>query len=510
MPSFERLSPQDTSFLYFESPVSHMHVGSVAIFEDPGLTAEELNAHIDQRLDLVPRFRKKLMWVPYGQGRPVWVDDPHFDVRFHVRHTGLPRPGGESELLTLMGRLMSTPLDRKRPLWELWMVDLPGERKAVIQKTHHCLIDGVSGVDLATVLLDLDKHASPVESERWTPAPAPSKGELLRATLLERIVKPAEIVRTVRAATRAPRKVVERATAVAKGLASFGGAALEIAPRTSLNQAIGPHRRFQVVRTRLDDLKVVKKRFGCTVNDVVLALVAAGLRHILVERGEKVDGLVMRAAVPVSVRDESERMTYGNRVAVMFAPLPVGEPDLAKRLATIHDGMAHVKQSGEAVGADALIQLSDYAPPTIMALAARAIERQWVMNLVVTNVPGPQFPLYLRGGQMLEAFPFVPLVGTTTLGVAVLSYNGQINFGLSGDWDAVPDLARFAEGIERGLADLLALAAATAAPAPQVVSIEGARARTPRRRRAASSARGAASASVAAPPAADRPRRARR
>ncbi len=482
MPKFERLSPQDTSFLYFESPVSHMHVGSVAIFEDRGLTAEEINTHIEQRLDLVPRFRKKLMWVPYGQGRPVWVDDPHFDVRFHVRHTGLPRPGGERELLTLMGRLMSTPLDRKRPLWELWMVDLPNDRKAVIQKTHHCLIDGVSGVDLATVLLDVDKDALPGEPMRFSPEQGPSKAELLRASIVERWTKPAEIVRSVRAATRTPRKVMEQVGAVAKGLASFGGAALEVAPRTSLNQPIGPHRRFEVVRTRLTDLKTIKNRFDCTVNDVVLALVTAGLRHILESRGDDVTGLVMRAAVPVSVRDPSERMTYGNRVAVMFAHLPVGEADPAKRLRSIHEGMAHVKQSGEAVGANALIQLSDFAPPTIMALAARAIERQWVMNLVVTNVPGPQFPLYFRGGEMLEAFPFVPLVGTTTLGVAVLSYNGQINFGLSGDWDAVPDLATFAEGIQQGLTALLELAARPSHEPHQVIALDTARAAGPRRR----------------------------
>ncbi|RME02085.1 MAG: wax ester/triacylglycerol synthase family O-acyltransferase [Deltaproteobacteria bacterium] len=451
---YERLSPLDASFLYAESRVAHMHVGSLSIFEDPGLTTEEFYRHIERRLDLVPRFRKKLMWVPFDLGRPVWVDDEHFDVRFHVRHTGLARPGGETELKLLMGRLMSIPLDRDRPLWELWLVDLPRKRKALIQKTHHALIDGISGVDLATVLLDVCPETDDPPPVPWKPQPPPTPAELLKETLVEQAIEPREVLRRIRKMLQAPRAVKERVVETAKGMLNLGKASLDVAPKTSLSRQIGPHRRFEIVRTKLSEIKGIKNRAGCKVNDVVLALVAGGLRHLLLTRGDAIDGLEMRVAVPVSVRDPSERMTLGNRVAMMFACLPVGEPDPMRRLTRIQREMADVKESKEAIGADALVKLAGFAPPTILALAARAVAVQWMANLTVTNVPGPQFPLYLRGGRMLEAFPFVPLIGTMSVGVAVLSYDGKLNFGLSGDWDVVPDLGVFAEGIEGALSEL--------------------------------------------------------
>jgi diacylglycerol O-acyltransferase len=293
-----------------------------------------------------------------------------------------------------------------------------------------------------------------IPAPKWEPQPAPSKQRLLRDSLIERVTKPTEVIRSVRAGLRAPRQAFEEAVTVGKGVLSFGKAVQHVAPKTSLYGHIGRQRRFEVVRTRLDEVKAVKARHGCTVNDVVLALVAGGLRELLLSRGDDIDGLRMRAAVPVSVRDETERMTYGNKVAAMFAELPVGEADPVSRLRSVQAEMAVVKESKEAVGAEALMQLADFAPPTILGLAGRALANQWTINLTVTNVPGPQFPLYFLGGEMLEAFPYVPLVGTTTVGVAVLSYNGQLNFGLVGDWDAVPDLAVVAEGIEKSLSQL--------------------------------------------------------
>jgi len=452
MSTHDRLSPQDAAFLYAESPVGHMHVGSLAIFEDSGLTQEALNEHIDRRLDLVPRFRKRLEWVPLDLARPLWVDDQHFDVRFHVRHTGLPRPAGERELLTLVGRLMSLPLDRTRPLWELWVVDLPESRKAIIQKTHHAMIDGASGIDLATVLLDFSPDAPPSPAAEWRPRPAPSPLEMIAESVTERLVDPRQMIELARDAVGAPRRLVGRTLQAAQALASFGRAGLDVAPRTSLSRSIGAHRRFEVVRMALDEVKEVKNRHGCTVNDVVLALVAGGLRELLVSRDESVRGLTMRAAVPVSVRDESERMTYGNRVAVMFADLPVGEADPELRLARVREQMQRVKESQEAVGAEVLIKLADFAPPTILSLGAQAIfAKQWLINLSITNVPGPQFPLYLRGGRLLEVFPYAPLLKNTGVGVAVLSYDGHLGFGLSADWEGVPDLAVLAAGIRRGL-----------------------------------------------------------
>jgi diacylglycerol O-acyltransferase len=461
MSSYERLSAQDAAFLYAESPVSHMHVGSLVVFENVGLAEDELNAHIASRLHLVPRFRKKLAWVPAYQGRPVWVDDPHFDIRFHVRYTGLPRPGGEREALRLMGRVMSRPLDRQRPLWELWVFELPDNRLGMIQKTHHCLIDGISGVDLGTVLLDVAKAPPPSDPPpEWRPSTMPSRKRLLVDAVLERYTKPAEIYRTWRAATRPQREFAQRVLEVGQGVFSFSRAALERAPTTSLNRPIGPYRRFEIVRMRLDDVKRIKNRFGCTVNDAVLAIVAGGLRKLLLARGDYVDGLTLKAMVPVSVRDTSERQTYGNMVAMMCADLPVGETNPLRRISFVKERMSGLKESKQAVGADFWVKLSEYAPPTLLALAGRATAAfQRMVNVIVTNVPGPQVPLYLLGGQMLEAFPCVPIMNNAALGVAVLSYNGQLDFGLSGDWDILPDLEVFASGLDEARKELLDLAA---------------------------------------------------
>lgn len=460
MADYERLSAQDAGFLYAESPVAHMHVGSLAMFENKGLSEEELNAHIESRLHYVPRFRKKLAWVPAQQGRPVWVDDPHFDIRFHMRYTGLPRPGGEREALKLMGRIMSRPLDRQRPLWEIWVFELPDNRMGLIQKTHHCLIDGISGVDIGTVLLDLMKNPPPGEPPPdWKPTAMPGRGRLLVDALVERYTKPAEIYRSWRAATRPQRELVKRAVEVGQGVFSFGRAALERAPVTSLTKPIGPHRRFEIVRMRLDDIKKIKNRFGCTVNDVVLALVTAGIRRLLVSRGDHLDGLILKAMVPVSVRDPSQRMTYGNMVSMMTADLPVGEVDPRRRVEIVREGMAGLKESKQAIGADFWVKLSEYAPPTVLALAGRATAAlQRMVNVIVTNVPGPQFPLYLKGGQMLEAFPCVPIAGTASLGIAILSYNGSLCFGLNGDWDIIPDLDQLARGLEESLRELVEIA----------------------------------------------------
>ena len=456
MTNYERLSAQDASFLYVESPVAHMHVGSIAIFDDVGQTEEDMLRHIESRLKYVPRFRKKLRWVPFGMDHPVWVDDPHFDIRFHVRFTGLPKPGGEREALRLMGRVMSIPLDRQRPLWEFWVCDLPDQRKAVIQKTHHCLIDGVSGVDLGTVLLDLNPDAPRTEVEPWSPEPFPTKAILLRKSLTERFTQPAGLVRTLREAARAPRDMAHRAGDVAKGVVAFGKSSFERAPRTSLSAPIGPHRRFEIVRADLAAVKRVKNQYGCTVNDVVLAIVSGGLRKLLRSRGDAIDDLVLKAMVPVSVRDPSRRMTYGNMVSMMAAELPVGERDPRKRIEFIRQRMAGLKESKQAIGADFWVKMSEYAPATVLSLAGRAAALQRMVNLVVTNVPGPQFSLYMLGGRMIEAFPCVPILGTATVGVAVLSYAGQLNFGVLGDYDVVPDLKVFADGISEALGELSA------------------------------------------------------
>ena len=468
MSRFERLSALDCAFLYAESPTAHMHVGSLLFFEDKGASEADFSEHIRSRLHHVPRFRKKVRFVPGGLHRPVWVDDPHFDLRFHVRWTGLPKPRGEREALALMGRGMSHHLDRRKPLWEMWVFDLEDGRRGVIQKTHHCLIDGASGVDLGTVLLDFAADAPPVAGEPWTPDPEPTDAELTRDALLDLRGRSRQLKDAARRVWEDPEalgSLADKARDVLDGIKSFGRSAAEFMPRTSLNAELGAHRRFQVVRLSLADVKRVRQRFECTVNDVVLALVTSALRKLLLSRGESVEGLTMKAMVPVSVRDASQARTWGNKVSMIAAELPVGLPDPKQRLLALRDRMADLKRSRQAVGADFWVRLGEFAPPTLLSLAGRAVAMQRMVNLVVTNVPGPQFPLYLRGARMLEAFPYVPVFAQNPLGVAVLSYDGALGFGLTGDWDSVPDLEVFAAGIPEALADLDADAPAAASGA---------------------------------------------
>ena len=427
----------------------------------------------------MPRYRQRLAFVPFNQGRPVWVDDPHFKTAFHVRHTALPRPGGEDELQRLAGRVFSQPLDRSRPLWELWLVEgLADDRFALLSKTHHALVDGVSGVDIATVLFDSSPDPMPVTApeREWIPRPLPSDTQLLADALVERAVIPGEIVRGVRAALRGPRALTER---VGKGLAGLGAmawAGLQAAPPSPFNVRIGPHRRFAWVRGDLAEFKAIKNALGGTVNDVVLAAVAGGLGRYMRLHGHNTDDVVLRAMVPVSVRADVERGALGNRVAAMWAPLPVGVTDPVGRLQTISAAMKDIKASGQAVGAEVLTALSGFAPPTIMAQAGRLQARQRLFNLVVTNVPGPQHPLYVLGRELLALYPMVPLAENTALGIAIMSYNGQLNFGLTADFDALSDVQTLCDELTSAIEELAGAAGAEARAPPPA---------TPRRRQRA-------------------------
>lgn len=465
MAEYVRLSAQDATFLHTESPETPMHVGSLVVFEGEPLfdetgrlRIEDFRDHVASRLHLVPLFRKKLMHVPFGQGRPVWVDDPDFDVAYHVRVTALPSPGNEEQFKLLCSRLQSHLLDRSKPLWEIWVVEgLEGGRVGMIQKTHHALVDGISGVDVATVLLDFSPEVADYPREEWIPAPAPNPIQLLVESLQQRATEPTEIIRSVRAAFRGPRRVLQRTAELATSFATYLRPET-VAPKTSINQRVGLHRRFETVRTSLDDVKTTKNTLGGTVNDVVLAAVAGGLRQLLLSRGEDVTGVKLRAMVPVSVRDESERMKLGNRVSAMFASLPVGEEDALARLRVVQAATRELKDRKQAVGAEFLVAMTQYAPQTLLSLASRLAHRQRFANLVITNVPGPQQPLYVMGAEMLEAFPAVPLVGNTSICVAILSYNGALNLGLMGDRDTCPDLHVLAESIEKSFAELRQLA----------------------------------------------------
>ncbi len=442
-----------------------MHVAGCAVFAGEPPAYEELLALIDGRLHLVPRYRQRLAFVPLDQGRPVWVDDPHFQLAYHVRHTALPAPGGETQLKRLAGRIFSQALDRSRPLWEIWLVEgLAENRCAVLSKTHHALVDGISGVDIATVLFDVSPDPAPVPppAQPWMPRPLPSRAQLLADALLERATVPTETVRSVRAAVRGPLHLAERALERGAAFGALAAGSLRPAPRTIFNTRIGPHRRFVWVAVDLGEMKAVKNAFGTTLNDVVLAAVAGALGRFMRRRGEATDDVVLKAMVPVSVRGDDERGALGNRVAAMWAPLPVGVLDPRARLRQVAEAMAGVKRSGQAVGAQVLTELSDFAPPTILAQAARLQARQRLFNLVVTNVPGPQFPLYLLGRELVATYPMVPLAENTALGIALMSYNGGLFFGLCADYDALPDVERLADDLQAAVDEYTRAAAATA------------------------------------------------
>jgi WS/DGAT/MGAT family acyltransferase len=424
----------------------------VLIFRGSAPRYSDFLKHIAARLDHVPRYRQRLAWVPFGQGRPVWVDDQHFDLRYHVRATALPAPGSEYELQVLAGRVFSLRLNREKPLWEMWLVEgLSDDRFAVLSKTHHAMVDGISGVDILTVLFGEEAPSS----HSWKPRPTPSDGELLTSALSDRLATPAEAVRGVRWFLRQPARAVSEGARLAGDVGDMLLAGARPAPTAPWNRgATGSDRRFTWVRGDLARVKAVKNALGGTVNDVMLAVVAGGLRRWLERRGEPTKEL--KAFVPVSVRSTEQEGSLGNQVTGVIALLPVGEPDAASRLSSISSQMRGVKESGQAVGASALTSLgAGFAQGNLLALGARlTASRQRVANLVVTNVPGPQHELRMGKYELLDLFPMVPLGGNLRLGVAILSYNGKISFGLVGDFDAMPDLEALADDFEAAVVEL--------------------------------------------------------
>jgi diacylglycerol O-acyltransferase / wax synthase len=455
----DRMSPLDASFLHIEDAVSHMHIGSVAVFDGPPPTYEEFEAMVAGKLPAVPRYRQKVRFVPFQLGRPVWVDDPHFNLAYHVRHTALGSPGGDRELRNLVGRVMSQQLDRHKPLWEMWMVEgLERGHWALVSKVHHCMVDGVSGTDLLTVLLDVEREPAPPLPDAWQPEAEPGSVRLIVDALTALVASPYEQLRAARSATRAPRQVLGQLGELGRGVRAFAGV-VRPTPMSSLNGPIGPHRRWDWARTTLADVKAVRSVLGGTVNDVVLTVLTRGFRDLLLARDEDVSDRVVRTLVPVSVRTPGERGTYNNRVSAMVAELPVGVEDPTERLDAIRAQMAGLKESKQAVAGEMLTSLSGFAPSLLLALGARVAMRipQRNVNTVTTNVPGPQKQLFACGRTMLEAFPFVPLAGSVRIGVAIFSYNGMLNYGVTGDYDTAPDIAVLCSGVEAGMRELLKL-----------------------------------------------------
>jgi len=456
----DRLTAIDAQFLTNENENSHMHIGAVMIFEGDPPSYDEFKAHIASRLDFVPRYRQKLVYPPYGTGRPLWADDPDFNLNYHLRHTALPGAGDERALKILASRLFSQSLDRAKPLWEMYLVeDLDDDRFAIIIKSHHAMIDGISGVDIGTVIFDVTPDAEPiVPKQDWKPAALPSNMSLLERGAKELATEPIKLGEKAIGALRSPSGLVGRVGESAEGLAEVARALADSAPDVPLNVPIGPHRRITWTSAPLDEFKRIKDVFGTTVNDVVLAIAAGSIRKWLVEREVDTDGLELRAMVPVSVRSDDERGQLGNKLATMRAPLPVYEPDPVARLEIVSASMDGLKQSKQALGAEVIARLNDFAPPTLLAQAARLTFSTRLFNLLVTNVPGPQIPLYVLGRKLERPFPVAFLAKNHGLAIGVMSYSGQVNIGLIGDFDALPDIGQVRRGLNESLAELSAAA----------------------------------------------------
>jgi diacylglycerol O-acyltransferase len=464
----DRLTAIDASFLAQEGPESHMHIGAIVIAEGPAPDYETVLDSIRRRLHYVPRYRQKLTFPPANSGRPLWTDDVAFNLEYHVRHTALPAPGSHEQLMNLCGRIFSQQLDRSKPLWEMWLMEgLEDGSFGLLTKAHHAMIDGIAGVDIATVLFDISPEPRPIEHEDelepWVPDPPPNPIELLSTGAAGMAKASLGVTAKAFAKLRTPERALQDALVAAEGVGEIAWAGLNPAPPTPLNVEIGPHRRFAGVAADLSNFKAVKNAFGGTVNDVVLTVVAGALRTWLHKRGVRTEGLELRALVPVSVRTQDQRGAGGNRIAAMRGPLPVWVDDPVERLAVVRGAMDDLKESKQAIGAEVLTSVQMFAPPNVLAQASRVNFSTRLFNLLVTNVPGPQFPLYLVGRRMLSLFPIAFLPKNHALSIAIMSYNGAMNFGLLGDYDAMFDLDDFGAAIEASLAELVALSAAAAA-----------------------------------------------
>jgi diacylglycerol O-acyltransferase len=471
--TYDRLSALDNSFLVLERPNAYMHVASTLVFEagplrrpDGGIDADAIRALVEGRLHRIPRYRQRLAWIPF-ESHAVWVDDDQFQLEYHVRHTSLPRPGSDEQLKRLSARIMQQHLDRARPLWEIWIVEgLDKDRFALVTKVHHCMVDGISGVDLMKVLMNLVPESPPDEEPpRFVPRPAPSGLELLRHEWMRRAALPLSLARglgrVVTEARDARRELGTRLRAAAETL----GATLRSPSSTPLNRRIGPHRRFDWMAMDLADVKAVRQAFGGSLNDVVLTVVTGAVRRFLERRGVPPRGLDFRVMAPVSVRSSEEAGALGNRVSAWIVPLPLASDDPREQLAAIAAHTAQLKEQRSAVGAEVLTRVADWTPSQLLALGARNATRLLPFNMVVTNVPGPQVPMYMAGARLLETYPHVPLTDSLGLGIALLSYDGRIYWGFAADYDVVPDLAEFVDGTRASLAALLRAARPAAPPA---------------------------------------------
>jgi diacylglycerol O-acyltransferase / wax synthase len=464
-PCFERLSAMDTSFLVLEKPWSPLHVSATLIYEagplakpDGGIDVDAYRAATEAVLDRIPRYRQKLAWIPIVS-HPGWVDDPEFNLDYHVRHTSLPRPGTEEQLKKLAARIMAQPLDHTKPLWEAWVVEgLEGGRFAVISKIHHCMVDGMSGKDLAQILHSTDPNERSRGAARpWTPRPAPSASRLLADEVGRYLTLPGRALRGLRGASRELGEAGQELVLRARSIGQMMSAMRSEPSKTPLNVPIGPHRRFDWRELPLADVRAVRHALGCTINDLVLATVTGAVRSFLAKRGHDVRGLDFRIAAPVSIRTQDDR-GMGNRVSQWFVRAPVDEPDPLVRVARIQAATEELKASKQALDADLIMNIAEWTPTILLSLASRAASGSAPYNMMVTNVPGPQQPLYLLGAKLLSLYSQVPIADSTALGVAIVSYAGKLCLGFNADLERVPDLAAFADGTCDAFSEIAAAA----------------------------------------------------
>jgi len=446
-----------------------MHIGGVLLFAGDAPAKDELATYIESRLHLVPRYRQKLSFPRFEMGRPLWVDDPSFNIGYHVRHSALPAPGSVEQLRLLVSRIFSQRLDRSKPLWELWLIEGYEDGFAIVNKVHHAVVDGVSGADLTAVLFDVSKDGTevPPPESAWSPDPEPSDAQVVAKGAVDLVGAPIGLARGVLDAVLSPGRTVERAREAASGVGEIAWGAVNSAPQTPLNGPIGPHRRVSWVRMPLAELKEIKNQLGGTVNDVFLATVAGALHRWLRTRGMRTEGLEIRSAVPVSVRAEGDAAAMGNQITVMVGRLPTYVDDPVERLRVVTESMKGLKESKQALGAQAIAGVEGFAPPTIFARASRLHFSNRMYNLLTTNVPGPQFPLYLLGREMTEMLPVAFLAPGQRLAIACMSYNGTLALSLIGDYDGMPDLEDLAGYVTDEVAALREAAeSGTMAPAP--------------------------------------------
>jgi len=446
---FERLSAQDNSFLIAEHENVPLHVSAVSIFElgdlvtaDGGVDIRKLKRATEAQLHKIPRYRQKLAWVPI-ENRPVWVDDPHFNIDYHIRHAALPKPGGLEQLKQLAARITSHPLDRSRPMWEIWVVEgLEGDRFAMVSKIHHCMIDGAAGANVAQILFSHSKDYELEEPVPFIPRPKPGRDELLRDAVVRGVSLPLRALRGLFSVEPGDlREMGGELATRARALGDLASTAIHPSSSTPLNGPLGPHRRIDWLTLPLDDVRNLKHQLGCTINDLVLATVTGAVRQYLMLRGMDPAQVDFRVSAPVSIRAESDKAKLGNHVSTWIVPLPIGESKPQDWVEKIHEVTTALKESQQALAFEMIMSAAEYLPPSVFALAARSASGP--INMIVTNVPGPQFPLYLLGARLLELHPIVPLLDGLGLGIALFSYDGKLHVGLNAEYELVPDLGAF-------------------------------------------------------------------